>query len=140
MADFNTQVIEEFRSHGGQVGGPMADMPLLLLHHKGARSGQERVSPLAYLEDNGRYAIFASKAGAPTHPAWYHNLLASPQTEIEVGTATARVLVTEATGDERDRLFAEQVRRTPTFGGYQEKAGARVIPILILTPTGDDET
>ena len=98
MADFNTQVIEEFRSNDGQVGGPFENMSLLLLHHTGAKSGQERIAPLAYLDDGDRYVIFGSKAGAPTHPAWYHNLLAHPETTIEVGTDTIAVTAHEATG------------------------------------------
>jgi deazaflavin-dependent oxidoreductase (nitroreductase family) len=134
MADFNTQVIEEFRSNDGQVGGPFENMPLLLLHHTGAKSGQERVAPLAYLPDGDRYVIFASKAGAPTHPAWYHNLLAHPETSIELGTGTIAVTAREATGDERDRLYNAQVDRSPQFGSYQEKAGSRVIPVIVLEP------
>ena len=85
-ADFNAKVIEEFRSNEGRVGGPFEGLPLLLLHHTGARSGTERVNPLAYARDEDRYVVFASKAGAPTNPDWYHNLLANPSTRIEVGT------------------------------------------------------
>lgn len=136
MADFNTQVIEEFRANDGQVGGPFSHLELLLLHHTGAKSGQERVAPLAYLEDNGRYVIFASKAGAPTNPAWYHNLLAHPETTIELGKDTIHVTATEATGAERDRLYSAQAERVPQFADYVEKAGERVIPVIVLTPDG----
>ena len=85
--DFNTKIIEEFRSNAGEVGGPFAGATVLLLHHTGAKSGTERVSPLVYQPVGDRFAIFASKGGAPTNPDWYHNLVAHPDTTIEVGTA-----------------------------------------------------
>jgi deazaflavin-dependent oxidoreductase (nitroreductase family) len=132
-ADFNTQVINEFRENSGRVGGMFESMPLLLLHHVGAKSGTERVSPLAYLEDGGRYAIFASKAGAPEHPAWYHNLMAHPETRIEVAGKTIEVVASEAQGEERDRIYDEQASRVPQFAGYQENT-ARQIPVVLLTP------
>jgi deazaflavin-dependent oxidoreductase (nitroreductase family) len=94
----------------------------------------ERVNPVAYLEDNGRYVIFASKAGAPTNPSWYHNLKAHPRTTIEVGGDTVAVTASEAVGEERDRLFSAQVERSPQFADYQAKTN-RVIPVVILTPT-----
>src|SRR5207245_843038 len=106
---------------------------LLLLHHTGARSGKSYVNPLAYLPDDGRYVIFASKAGAPSNPAWYHNLKAHPEVEIEVGSETVPVRMEEAQGDERERLYAAQIERVPTFADYQAKAG-RVIPVMVLTP------
>lgn len=133
MNDFNAGVVEEFRAHEGQVGGMFAEMPLLLLHHVGARSGSERISPVAYLEDDGRYAIFASKAGAPTNPGWYHNLKADPDVTIEVGAQTLQVHAEEATGAERERLFAAQSERSPQFGEYQLKT-SRTIPVIVLTP------
>ena len=135
MADHNAQVIDEFRENGGHVGGPFEQMPLLLLHHVGAKSGTERVTPTAYLEDGGRYAIFASKAGAPENPAWYHNLMAHPETKIELGDRTIEVVAQEAHGEERDRIFAEQASRLPQFAGYAEKT-SRKIPVVLLTPTG----
>jgi deazaflavin-dependent oxidoreductase (nitroreductase family) len=131
--DFNTRVIDEFRANDGRVGGPFEQMPLLLLHHTGARSGMERVNPLAYLRDGDRYVIFASKGGAPTNPDWYHNLRAHPEVTIEVGPETLRAVASEATGDERDRLFQAQVERSGQFGEYQRKAG-RAIPVVVLTP------
>lgn len=134
--DFNAQVIDEFRSTGGTVGGVFEGMTLLLLHHTGARSGTSRISPLAYLTDKGRYVVFASKAGAPTNPDWYHNLRAHPRTMIEVGTETLEVVADEATGEERDRLFWAQVERSPAFGEYENKTGGRLIPVVALTPTG----
>jgi deazaflavin-dependent oxidoreductase (nitroreductase family) len=131
--DFNAQIIEEFRANEGRVGGQLANMPLVLLHHTGAKSGQSRVNPLAYLRDGGRYVIFASKAGAPTNPDWYHNLKAHPDTKIEVGTDTLDVTAGEAIGEERDRLFQKMADNSPQFGEYAEKTD-RVIPVIVLTP------
>ena len=132
-ADFNAQVIEEFRANQGRVGGMFQNTTLLLVHHTGARSGQARVNPVAYLADGERYVIFASKAGAPTNPDWYHNLMAHPETKIEVGEDTLDVVATQAEGEERERLFQAQVERSPQFGEYQRKT-ERVIPVLILAP------
>jgi deazaflavin-dependent oxidoreductase (nitroreductase family) len=134
-ADFNVKVIEEFRANEGRVGGMFASMPILLLHHTGARSGAERVNPLAYHRDGERYAIIASKGGAPSHPAWYHNLVAHPDTTIEVGTQTLPVRATEATGEERERLYSAQAEVMPQFAEYAEKT-ARTIPVIVLTPAG----
>ena len=130
--DFNGRIIEEFRANGGRVGGPFAGQPLLLLHHIGARSGVERVNPLVYLEDGERFVIFASKAGAPANPAWYHNLKAHPDVTIEVGSETIPVSAQEVTGAERDRLFDAQSAAMPTFASYQEQT-ERIIPAIALT-------
>ena len=132
-ADFNAQVIEEFHANDGRVGGMFEGMPLLLLHHTGAKSGTSRINPLAYLPDEDRYVIFASKAGAPTNPDWYHNLKAHPDVKIEVGNETIDVLATEAEGEERERLFRAQVERSPQFAEYEQKTD-RVIPVIVLTP------
>jgi deazaflavin-dependent oxidoreductase (nitroreductase family) len=132
--DFNARIINEFRANEGRVGPPFEGTPLLLLHHMGARSGTTYVSPLAYLRDGDRYVVFASKGGAPNHPAWYHNLKAHPDVEVEVGTDTLKVRSSEAEGAERDRLFDAQAQRAPAFADYQVKAGARVIPVMVLTP------
>jgi deazaflavin-dependent oxidoreductase (nitroreductase family) len=134
--DFNANVIEEFRANGGRVSGPLAGMPLLLLHHTGAKSGTSRINPLAYIEDGDRFVIFASKAGAPTNPDWYHNLHAHPAVKIEVGSQTIDVVASEARGDERERLFRAQAEASPQFAGYQEKTD-RLIPVIVLTPAGD---
>jgi deazaflavin-dependent oxidoreductase (nitroreductase family) len=130
--DFNAQIIEEFRANQGRVGGMFENMPLLLLHHTGAKSGQERVNPVAYHRDGDRYVIFASKAGAPTNPAWYHNLKSHPQASIEVGEDRLEVTASEAEGEERERLFAAQAERSPQFAEYQQKTD-RQIPVMILT-------
>ena len=132
-ADFNAQIIEEFHANEGRVGGMFEGLPLLLLRHTGAKSGTRRINPLAYQADDGRYVIFASKAGAPTNPDWYHNLKAHPNVAIEVGTDTIDVLASEATGEERERLFRTQAERVPQFADYEAKAG-RVIPVIVLTP------
>jgi len=131
-ADFNARIIDEFRANGGRVGGMFEGTPLLLLHHVGAKSGEPRVNPVAYDRDGERYVIFASKGGAPTNPGWYHNLLARPETTIEVGSETISVLASEATGEERDHLFRAQVARSPQFADYQAKT-PRVIPVIVLT-------
>jgi deazaflavin-dependent oxidoreductase (nitroreductase family) len=133
-ADFNAKIIDEFRANGGRVGGMFASMPLLLLHHTGAKSGKQRVKPLAYRRDGDRYVIFASKAGAPTNPDWYHNLKAHPEVAIEVGTETINVVASEASDDERERLFRAQAKQSPQFAAYQDKTD-RLIPAIILTPT-----
>ena len=111
MNDFNAQIIEEFRANQGRVGGMFEGSTLLLLHHVGAKTGTDRINPLVYDRDGDRYVIFASKAGAPTNPDWYHNLKAHPNVAIEVGTNTIDVVAAEAAGDERDRLFRRQAEQ-----------------------------
>lgn len=132
-SEFNARIIDEFRANDGHVGGMFESTPLLLLHHTGAKSGASRINPLAYSRDGERYVIFASKAGAPTNPDWYHNLKAQPDVSIEVGTETIPVQASEATGDERERLFAAQAERSPQFADYQRKT-ERTIPVIVLTP------
>src|SRR5579875_1745921 len=100
--DFNARIIEEFRAHEGRVGPPFEGSTLLLLHHTGARSGKQYVNPLVYMADGERYIIFASKAGAPDNPGWYHNLKADPDVTLEVGTETFPARAQEVTGEERD--------------------------------------
>ena len=133
-ADFNAKIIEEFRANEGVVGGMFEGMPLLLLHHTGAKSGAARVNPLAYRSDDGRYVVFASKAGAPTNPDWYFNLKAHPHVTIEVGTDTIDAVASEADGEERDRLYRAQAEMVPQFAEYEKQAAGRAIPVMILTP------
>ncbi len=133
IGDYNQRIVDEFRANAGKPPSWSGSSPLILLHHRGARSGAERVNPVAYLDDNGRYVIFASKAGAPANPDWYHNLKAYPETTIEVGNDTIAVTAAEAIGEERDRLFAAQSQRSPQFAEYQEKTD-RLIPVIVLTP------
>ncbi|WP_280264733.1 nitroreductase family deazaflavin-dependent oxidoreductase [Nocardia wallacei] len=134
--DWNSGIIEEFRTNAGKVGGPFEGAPMALLHHRGRKSGREFVTPMMYLpadQDPGTVYVFASKAGAPTNPDWYYNLTASGKAEVEIGTEQYPVTVTEVTGDERDRIYAEQASRYPGFAGYAEKtAGIRTIPVLAL--------
>jgi deazaflavin-dependent oxidoreductase (nitroreductase family) len=136
MSDWNTQVIEQFRANHGRVGGQFEGSPIVLLHHRGRRTGAEHVSPVMYLEDEAdpdTVYVFASKAGAPTHPEWYRNLMAAGRGRIEVGDDGYDVVATEVTGGERDRIFAEQARRYSGFAGYAEKtAGIRTIPVVAL--------
>jgi deazaflavin-dependent oxidoreductase (nitroreductase family) len=132
-SDYNARIIDEFRAHEGRVGGSFEGMPLLLLHHTGARSGEQRVNPLAYQRDDGRYVVFASRGGAPRNPAWYHNLKANPNATIEVGTDTIEVRASEAGGEERERLYRTQAERIPQFAEY-ERRSRRTIPVIVLTP------
>lgn len=132
MSDFNTQIIEEFRANDGKLGGGFAGAPMLLLHTIGAKSGKERVHPLAYQRVGDRWAIFASKGGAPTNPDWYYNLKAHPDTTIEVGSETVAVTATEATGDERESIFDKQKQLMPPFAEYETKT-SRVIPVILLS-------
>lgn len=131
--DFNKKIIDEFRSNGGRVGGPFEGAPMLLLHTTGARSGEERVNPMVYLDLDGRRFVFASKAGAPSHPAWYHNLVTNPDVSVEVGSETYSATARPLDGEERDRIYAEQSQRMPNFAEYQEKTD-RVIPVVELIP------
>ncbi|MGE2833294.1 nitroreductase/quinone reductase family protein [Mycobacterium sp. SMC-4] len=134
--DWNTKIIKEFRANGGRVGGNFEGAPMVLVHHTGRKTGKPSVTPMMYLpdeDDPDTIYVFASKAGAPTHPAWYHNLTAAGSAEIELGTETLTVSVAEVTGADRDRIYDEQARRYPGFAEYAEKtSGIRTIPVLAL--------
>lgn len=132
--DFNRKIIDEFRANKGVVGGPFEGAPLLLLHSVGRKSGEERVTPVVYQQVGRSWAVFASKAGAPTHPDWYHNLVAHPEVSVEVGSEIVPVTAREAAGDEREDIWAKQKAAMPGFAEYEDKAGDRVIPVLILDP------
>jgi deazaflavin-dependent oxidoreductase (nitroreductase family) len=135
MDDFNNQIIKEFRANSGKVGGGFDGATLLLLHHRGAKTGKQRVSPLAYLPVGDGYAIFASKAGAPSHPHWYLNLKAHPDAEIEVGTDKVKVTAREVNGKERTEIWERQKAQMPGFADYEEKTkGIREIPVILLEP------
>jgi deazaflavin-dependent oxidoreductase (nitroreductase family) len=131
MNDWNSKIIEEFHANGGKVGGPFEGTPLLLLTTTGAKSGQRRTTPLVYMPDGDRMIIFASKAGAPTNPDWYHNLVAHPQVTVEVGTETFEAASVVITGEERDRLYAQQAATNPGFAEYETKT-TRQIPVIAL--------
>ena len=133
-SDFNGKIIEEFRANAGKVGGPFAGADILLLHHTGARTGAERVSPLAYQRVGDSYAVFASKAGAPDNPAWYHNLIARPDVSVEVGTDTVPVTARVAQPAERDVIWTRQKERAPHFAQYEQNAAPRKIPVILLDP------
>lgn len=112
-ADYNAQIIDEFRANNGHVGGMWEGTPLLLLHHTGTKSGVSRLNPVAYLPDDRRYLIWAGNGGAPNNPDWYHNLMAHPNTRNEVGSETIDVVAEEAGGAERERRFARAAERYP---------------------------
>jgi deazaflavin-dependent oxidoreductase (nitroreductase family) len=132
MDDFNQAIIKEFRANAGKVGGNFEGAPMLLLHTTGAKSGKERVNPMMYREAGGDdIAVFASKAGAPTNPDWYHNLVAHPQTTAEIGTETVPVVARVAEGDERTTIWEAQKKEFPGFADY-EKSTTRQIPVVIL--------
>ena len=131
--DWNRGVIDEFRANGGKVA-QFEGRLLLLLHHQGAKTGTERVNPLVYLPVGDAFAVFGSKAGADTNPAWYHNLVAHPDTVVEVGTETIPVRARVAESDERGRIWEEQKRVNPNFADYEQKT-TRAIPVVLLERT-----
>lgn len=128
----NQKIIDEFRANGGKVGGPFEGKTLLLLHTKGAKSKQERINPVACIQDGDRWVVIASKAGAPTHPDWYHNVVADPQVTVEVGTEKFQAQASVSEEPERSRLYAKMVEVMPGFGDYQRNT-TRVIPVIVLT-------
>jgi deazaflavin-dependent oxidoreductase (nitroreductase family) len=132
-ADFNQSVVDEFRANGGKAGGPFEGFPLVLVHHTGAKSGTKRVNPLVYqrLDDNS-VAVFASKGGAPTNPDWFHNLVANPNTSIEIGTERYDVTARVASPEERQRIWDAQKEAFPNFAEYEKTAGGREIPVVVL--------
>jgi deazaflavin-dependent oxidoreductase (nitroreductase family) len=130
--DWNAKIIAEFRATGGRVGGQFDGAPLLLLTTTGAKSGLARTSPMMYLPDGDRLVVFASKAGAPTNPDWYHNLVANPSATVEVGTESFDVDAHVTTGAERDELYARQAKLYPGFAEYETKTD-RVIPVVALS-------
>ena len=134
--DYNDKIIQEFRANGGHVGGPWADTPMLLIHHIGAKSGTERVTPLAYFPHPGdRFVIVASTGGSPAHPSWYHNLKAHPVIEVEVRSQTFPVLAEELDDTARAELWPQLVAEAPTLGEHQVRT-ARQIPEFMLTSQG----
>jgi deazaflavin-dependent oxidoreductase (nitroreductase family) len=129
--DWNNAVIAEFRANDGRLGGPFEGASVLLLHTTGAKSGADRVSPVMYLDHEGHLYVFASKAGADSHPDWYRNLTANPVVSVELGTEKFAATASSLEESERDRIYALQVERVPGFGEYQEKT-TRVIPVVEL--------
>jgi deazaflavin-dependent oxidoreductase (nitroreductase family) len=134
QVDFNSKVVQEFRANGGRVGAPFEGMPVVLVHHKGRRSGTDRINPLVYQKVDGGWAVFGSFAGSANHPDWYLNLLAEPRTTIEVGTEVLDVVARNTSGAERDEIFEKQTTAAPIFAEYQVKAGDRIIPVVVFEP------
>ena len=130
--NWNQAIIDEFRANSGKVGGPFAGKTLLLLHTVGAKSGKEHINPAAYVTDGDRLVIIASKGGAPTHPDWYHNILAHPLVTVEVGTERFQAQAAIVSEPERTRLYNQMVEMIPGFADYQRKT-TRVIPVIALT-------
>jgi deazaflavin-dependent oxidoreductase (nitroreductase family) len=137
--DWNASTIAEFRANGGRVGGPFEGAPVVLVHHRGRKSGREYVTPMMYMaddRDDGTIFVFASKGGAPSNPDWYYNLIQSGEGTVERGTETYEVAVREIRGAERDRIYDEQGRRYPGFAEYAEQTkGIRTIPVVSLSRT-----
>ncbi|MHB1509348.1 MAG: nitroreductase family deazaflavin-dependent oxidoreductase [Acidimicrobiales bacterium] len=133
--DWNSQIIEEFRANDGKVGGQFEGAPVLLLTTTGAKSGKRHTTPMMYLPGDARLYVFASKAGAPTNPDWYHNLVANPTVSVEVGTDRYEATATPLAGADRDRIYGEQARLYPGFAEYQEKT-TRIIPVVELARAG----
>ncbi len=134
---FNRQIIEEFRAHGGKVGGQFAGAPMVLLTTTGARSGQPRVAPLVYTINGDRVVIIASKGGAPTNPDWYHNLKANPYVKVELPEDTYQATDVDHLGEERDRLYGAMAARMPNFAEYQRNTSRR-IPVVVLERVAED--
>jgi deazaflavin-dependent oxidoreductase (nitroreductase family) len=130
--DWNKKIIEEFRTNDGKVGGQFANSSLLLLHTTGAKSGQPRINPVAYITDEDRLVIIASKGGAPTNPDWYYNLVANPKVKVEVGTEQFQARATVPAEPERTQLYDKMATVYPGFADYQRKT-SRTIPVVVLT-------
>jgi len=135
VQDWTEKIIDEFRANEGRVGGQFEGAPVLLLHTTGARTSQERVNPMMFLDLDGHRYVFASKAGADTNPDWYHNLVAHPDVTVEVGTDTYAAQALPVSGEDRDRIYEEQARRYPGFAEYQQNT-ERLIPVVELLPKG----
>lgn len=133
--EFNRGIVDEFRANQGKVGGPFEGAPMILVNHQGAKSGKPYTTPLVYTRDGDNYVIIASKAGAPEHPQWFHNLVANPDITIEVGRDTIPVRARVSEGDERARLYRAQADLMPNFDDYA-KATTREIPVIVLEPRG----
>lgn len=119
ISEKNTPIVAEFRANGGAVGGAFENVPLLLLHSTGAKSGEEYIHPLAYLEDGRQLAVFGTAGGRPNNPAWYYNVIAHPGVTVEAGSDTFNATARVATGDERQALWKRQVEQNPAFADYE---------------------
>lgn len=133
MSDFNQQVIDEFRANGGKVA-MFGDNDVVIVHCIGAKSGAVRETPLVALVEGDRKYIIASAAGATSHPAWYHNLKANPDVDVEHGTSRSSVTATELGEPERTDVYGRMAAKMPQFDDYKSSAGDRVIPVFALDP------
>ena len=131
MSDWNASIIEEFRANEGKVGGPFAGATLLLLHTKGAKTGEDRIHPLVYQPRDDDVVVFASYGGAPLNPAWFHNVVANADVTVEIGTETVPKRARIAEGEEREDLWARQKQQMPGFADYEKKT-TRQIPVVVL--------
>lgn len=131
VSGFNENLIAEFRANGGKVSGFFADAPLLLLTTTGAKSGQPRIAPLSYTRDGARYVVIAARRGAPANPGWYHNLLANPNVQVEVGRESFRAIARVTQGEERQRLFDQMAAQRPAFIESQHRT-TRQLPVIVL--------
>jgi deazaflavin-dependent oxidoreductase (nitroreductase family) len=129
--ELNEGVVDEFRANGGQVGGRWAGAPLILVNHRGAKTGREYTTPLAYTRDGDAFVVYGSKGGMPAHPHWFLNLVAHPDVTVEVGGETIPVIARLAKGEERARLWAARVAESPSFADYQA-ATVREIPVVVF--------
>jgi deazaflavin-dependent oxidoreductase (nitroreductase family) len=134
VSDWNVKIIDEFRTNHGKVGGPFEGLPMLLLTHRGAKTGTERTNPLAYRDEDGRIFVFASKSGHTAHPHWFLNITAEPDVTVEIGDETFQARAVEVTGAERDEIYARQAADLPQFGEYQQ-GNPRTIPVIELIRT-----
>lgn len=139
MATFNATIIDEFRANNGTVDTMGFGRSLVLVHTIGAKSGDERIIPLAGIPVDDGWLIAASAAGSPNNPAWYHNLLAHPDIEVDFpsgdGISSTPARAVELTGTERDAAWQKFVDRSSTFADYQVSAGERTIPVFALRRT-----
>lgn len=131
LSDWNAGVIEEFRANDGKIGGFFADKTVLILHSTGARTGLQRVTPLVYRREGDRVFVFATKGGSPSHPDWYHNLMANPTVSVEIGADTSSARAVEIVGDERNAIYSRAATDIPNFAEYQA-ATQRLIPVIEL--------
>jgi deazaflavin-dependent oxidoreductase (nitroreductase family) len=132
VSDLNEAVIDEYRETGGRLSGVLAGQQVLLLTHKGARTGTIRTTPLGYFDDFGTPVVFASSMGAPKHPQWYFNLVANPDVAVELGDAQFAATARVVEGAERDALWARVIEEKHFLAAHQLQTGGRQIPLIRL--------
>jgi deazaflavin-dependent oxidoreductase (nitroreductase family) len=133
--DFNRNLVEDVRKHGKPTSGPFLGRKVLILTTKGAKSGEERTTPLVYSWENGHHVIVASKGGAPTHPSWYHNLRTHPTVTVEAEGKKFKAHARVVGDEEYERLYKQHADENPSFWEYREKT-SRKIPVIVLEPVG----